>query len=110
MFACRFVRNTALFTVLSVSLVLVGCPPPQPSRAVSVPDVVGMTQAAAESAITLAGLTVGTVTRANSDTMPEGRVISQDPTGGSRVAGGTRVNLVISLGPEAGEGEGGREG
>ncbi len=66
---------------------------------IAVPDVVGLTQAAAEAAITGAGLTVGTVAQATSDTVPAGNVISQDPVGGTLVSAGIPVNLVVSLGP-----------
>jgi hypothetical protein len=65
----------------------------------SVPNVVGLTQAAASSAITGAGLTVGTVTTASSSTVPSGSVISQSPIAGSSVAAGSAVNLVVSTGP-----------
>ena len=58
---------------------------------VTVPDVVGQVQAAAEGAITGASLTVGTVTTANSPTVPAGSVISQDPAAGASVAPGTAV-------------------
>ena len=44
------------------------------------PNVVGLTQAAATTAITGAGLTVGTVTTASSTTVPAGSVISQTPS------------------------------
>jgi beta-lactam-binding protein with PASTA domain len=64
-----------------------------------VPNVVGMTQAAAAAAITAVdNLTVGTVTQAYSDTVAAGLVISQNPTGGTAVNIGSSVNLVISLG------------
>jgi uncharacterized repeat protein (TIGR02543 family) len=66
---------------------------------VSVPDVVGFTQAAAESSITGAGLAVGTVSYENHASVPAGNVISQSPIGGTMVAGGSPVNLVVSLGP-----------
>ncbi len=65
---------------------------------VSVPDVVGMTQATAEAAIVGANLTVGTVTTINSDTIPAGEVISQNPVGGTTVDEGSAVNLTVSLG------------
>jgi beta-lactam-binding protein with PASTA domain len=68
------------------------------SLGVQVPDVVGMSQAAAQSAITGAGLAVGNVTTAYSDTVAEGDVISQDPAAGSGVASGTPVDIVVSLG------------
>ena len=66
---------------------------------VTVPDVVGLSQANAEAAIVAAGLTVGVVTTDNSDTVPVGDVISQDPTAGSEIAEGSSVDIVVSLGP-----------
>ena len=63
-----------------------------------VPNVVGLTQSAAQSAITTAGLTVGTVTTATSATVPIGRVISQTPASGTSVTAGSKVNIVVSLG------------
>ena len=65
---------------------------------VSVPDVVGLTQAAAATAITNAELVVGTVTQQSSATVPAGEVISQNPTAGSNVTVGSAVNLVVSAG------------
>ncbi len=66
---------------------------------VPVPNVVGLTQANASSAITAAGLTVGTVSTQNSSTVATGNVISQSPSAGSSVAQGSAVSLVVSLGP-----------
>jgi len=66
---------------------------------VSVPNVVGLSQAAASSAITGAGLTVGTVTSQNSATVPSGDVISQNPAAGASVAPNSAVDLVVSIGP-----------
>jgi hypothetical protein len=66
---------------------------------VTVPDVVSLSQAAAEAAIVSAGLTVGTVTTANSDTVPAGDVINQNPPAGTFVVPGSPVDLLVSLGP-----------
>ena len=66
---------------------------------VATPNVVGQTQAAATSAITGAGLTLGTVTTASSTTVPSGTVISQNPAAGTQVAAGSAVALVVSSGP-----------
>ncbi|HOK90768.1 MAG TPA: PASTA domain-containing protein, partial [Candidatus Hydrogenedentes bacterium] len=66
---------------------------------VTVPDVVGLTQAAATTAIEGANLTVGTVTQVCSDTVPAGNVISQNPVGGASVAPGSTVDFVVSTGP-----------
>jgi len=66
---------------------------------VSVPSVVGMVQASAESAIAASGLTLGSSTTANSATVPAGDVISQSPSAGTLVFAGDNVDLVISIGP-----------
>jgi len=71
---------------------------PTEPELITVPNVVGMTQADAEDAIEEAGLTVGTVTQEFSDTVPEGQVVSQDPTAGTKVAPETAVNLEVSQG------------
>jgi len=76
---------------------------------VSVPDVVGISQSSAESAITGAGLTVGTITQQCSNEVSAGKVISQIPTAGTQVSPGSEVDLVVSTGP-CPEGEGSTEG
>ncbi|HQL95100.1 MAG TPA: PASTA domain-containing protein, partial [Candidatus Hydrogenedentes bacterium] len=78
----------------SVDLVVSKGPAP-----VTVPNVVGLTQAAAESALTGAGLAVGTVTESFSETVPLGQVMSQSPASGVSVVPGTAVNLEVSKGP-----------
>ncbi|MHC4268581.1 MAG: MopE-related protein [Planctomycetota bacterium] len=65
---------------------------------VTVPNVIGVDQATAESNITAANLVVVTVTTDNSDTVPAGDVISQVPAGNTLVQEGTSVDLVVSLG------------
>src|SRR2546430_10848186 len=65
---------------------------------VTVPNVVGQTQAAATSAITGAGLTVGAVTMQSSSTVAAGSVITDSQPGGTKVASGSAVNLVVSTG------------
>ena len=87
--------GTEVLPGTAVDLVISLGPEPIP-----VPDVVGQAQAAAETAITNAGLAVGNVTTQFSDTAAEGTVISQNPSGGTEVLPGTAVDLVISLGPE----------
>src|SRR5262249_60740482 len=67
---------------------------------VAVPNVEGLTQDAATTAITGAKLKVGTVTQQASNTVASGNVINQDPESGSSVAEGSPVKLVISSGPQ----------
>ena len=78
-----------------VSLVISSGP-----QMVTVPNVEGLTQAAATTAITAAKLAVGTLTQQTSNTVATGKVISQDPTSGSSVVQGSPLNLVISSGPQ----------
>ena len=77
----------------TVSLVISSGP-----QTATVPNVVGQNQAAAQSAISGAGLNIGTVTTAPSTTVAAGNIISQDPAGGTAVALGTAVNLIVSMG------------
>jgi hypothetical protein len=69
---------------------------------VAVPNVVGNAQAAATAAITGAGLTLGTVSKQSSNTVPSGNVISESPAAGTSVASGSAVALVVSSGPATG--------
>lgn len=63
-----------------------------------VPDLTGMTQEEARSALSEAGLTVGNVTQEESSTVEEGRVISHTPNKGGQVRQGSEVSIVISSG------------
>jgi len=67
---------------------------------IDVPNIVSLTQSAAESAIVAGGLTVGTITTQFSSTVPAGSVISQNPGACTGcVSPGSAVDLVISDGP-----------
>ncbi len=68
---------------------------------VRVPDVIGKTQSEAREAIEAARLVVGTVTQEYSETVSQGRVISQNPSGGSYSTEGSTVDLVVSKGRPA---------
>jgi pimeloyl-ACP methyl ester carboxylesterase len=86
-----------LFVGLTSVLTTSGCP--SSSSEVNVPDVRGMAQAAAETAISDASLTVGAIAEQSSNTVPDGNVISQQPAAGTSVTSGTAINLVVSTGP-----------
>jgi len=66
---------------------------------VTVPNVLDLAQADAEATIAAANLIIGAVTTANSDTVPTGNVISQNPAGGAYVLEGSAVDFAVSLGP-----------
>ncbi|MBB6627907.1 Stk1 family PASTA domain-containing Ser/Thr kinase [Nocardioides sp. KIGAM211] len=65
---------------------------------VQVPSIVGLTEKQARAAIGDAGLSVGTVDPQNSDTVKEGRVISQEPDRDLYLDPGASVDFVVSLG------------
>ena len=67
---------------------------------ISVPDVRGIARSSAESSITNAGLRVGDISDEYSDSVSAGNVISQSIAHGERVAPDTRIDLVVSRGPE----------
>ncbi|WP_200807369.1 Stk1 family PASTA domain-containing Ser/Thr kinase [Demequina sp. NBRC 110053] len=67
---------------------------------VTVPDVTGLGQAEAERQLGTQDLTFTYGPEQYNDDVPAGSVISQNPNGGTEVAPGTQVTLVLSQGPE----------
>lgn len=65
----------------------------------AMPNVVGLPQDAASSALVGAHLAVGSVTGEYSDTVDSGRVVSAGAEAGSQVVHDTAVDLVVSMGP-----------
>jgi PASTA domain len=88
-----------LLGLIAVAITACGDGSSGSSPQISVPNVVGDSQAAATTAITGAGLTLGTVTQASSATVASGSVISQTPAAGASAASGASVALVVSSGP-----------
>ncbi|KQP74495.1 serine/threonine protein kinase [Microbacterium sp. Leaf288] len=64
----------------------------------TVPTLTGLGQEAATSAITGAGLQLGTVTQQNDKDLAAGTVISSTPVDGASVPTGSMVNLVVASG------------
>jgi serine/threonine protein kinase len=60
--------------------------------------LIGLSESEATAALMAAKLTLGTITQANSATVPAGKVIETDPIANADVAEGSIVNLVISNG------------
>jgi hypothetical protein len=71
---------------------------------VSVPDLVGQGKNQALAAVQAIHLTAGTITESPSDTVPAGKVISQNPSAGAQLPAGSQVDLVVSIGPAGGGG------
>lgn len=66
----------------------------------TVPNIVGLTEADARNALTSAGLTPGDRADAYDASVPEGSVISCNPYEGVALPKGSKVDYVVSKGPE----------
>jgi len=85
---------------IAAAIALSGDKKPPAVAQVKVPALQNLEQAAAEKAITDAGLKVGAEDTAASATVAKGHVISSDPAGGASVNPGSEVKLVVSAGPD----------
>jgi eukaryotic-like serine/threonine-protein kinase len=65
-------------------------------NAVDVPNVVGMTQEQAASALESSGLTTGAVDDVNDPSASPGDVVATNPEAGASAAPGSRVNLTVA--------------
>ena len=68
-------------------------------KTVEVTDVTGQEEAAAKNALEALGFAV-TVTTAASDTVDEGKVVSQNPAAGTMAPLGSEITLTVSSGPD----------
>jgi serine/threonine-protein kinase len=75
-------------------------PPPPPPAAATVPDVTGLSQAAAQRKLAAAGFKPGVVYVSSNE--PLENVVAQSPQGGTRAKRGSHVQLNASLGPNPG--------
>ena len=71
-----------------------------PPEMTSVPRVVGLTQEQAQAKLEEVGLVMGEPQEAASNDVAKGRIISQDPGPLEEVNPGSKINVVISVGPE----------
>ena len=67
---------------------------------VEVPTLTNRDEATAKQLLSSAGLASGSVTQEFSDTVESGKIISQNPTAGTKVEKGTKVSYVVSKGQE----------
>jgi eukaryotic-like serine/threonine-protein kinase len=67
---------------------------------VTVPDVRGQSQSAAESALSSVGLEVGKITKQTSSDQQPGTVLSQSPAGGSSAKAKSPVDLTVAQAPK----------
>lgn len=87
-------RDAAGNTAVATVVVVVSNPVPP----VSVPNVIGLSQSAATSALTNAGLSAGAIGSAPNESVPVGVVLTQSPGAGTEVPAGSAVDLIVSAG------------
>ena len=68
---------------------------------VEVPDLVGLNVSQARRILTGRRLAIGSQHEVPSESLADGEIIGQNPEPGTRVAGGSRVNIAVSSGPRA---------
>ena len=84
----------------SVIRMIVSKGPKEDEEEATVPSILGLTEAEAKNALTNAGLKSGTARSAFSDTVEEGRIISQSIEKGKKVPKDTAVSYEVSKGKE----------
>jgi len=67
---------------------------------ITVPDLLGMSQADARTRVELEGLQLGTVTRRRTPGANPGTVVAQQPVAGTLAAAGTVVDIVVARSPQ----------
>lgn len=90
------VSAVALAAAVWLTMSVLSTPPP--ARPIAVPDLSGMPMDQARQVLTGKGLTVGTVTEADSRADEVGKVLQQRPSGRTEVAGGSPVAVVVGRG------------
>ncbi|MFO7775667.1 MAG: PASTA domain-containing protein [Candidatus Hydrogenedentota bacterium] len=90
-----------LVAIVTLSLLLIGCPQQPEPEEVQVPLLVNQDRASAENAIENAGLVVGTVEEWPSGKVAAGDILEQDPSFGTMVERGTAVDIVVAIEPDA---------
>ncbi len=88
------VSAVLMLTIIASVAALAGCG----NQKITIPDVVGMTKADAEKAITDAGLTMEVQRENFSDKIAEGSIISMITKAGESIDKGSVVKVVASLG------------
>jgi len=96
----RVVRNRFIALSLTFALVLGGAWYELIGSKISIPSIVGLSESDARKSIEPLGIKVAVVSKAFSEDVPSGRVITSNPGGGGHLSKGGVVQVVISKGPE----------
>ncbi|MCR5773779.1 MAG: PASTA domain-containing protein [Lachnospiraceae bacterium] len=74
-----------------------------PEGSVAVPNIIGMTETQAKTALTASGLSWTSITETASDSVVKGMVVSQSVEPDTLVSSGSSIDFVLSSGPENAE-------
>ena len=96
----RVVRNRFIALSLTFALVLGGAWYELIGSKISIPSIVGLSESDARKSIEPLGIRVAVVSKAFSEDVPAGMVITSNPGGGGHLSKGGTVGVVISKGPE----------
>ena len=96
----RVVRNRFIALSLTFALVLGGAWYELIGAKISIPSIVGLSESDARKSIEPLGIKVAVVSKAFSEDVPAGMVITSNPGGGGHLSKGGTVGVVISKGPE----------
>ncbi|MBC7217600.1 MAG: PASTA domain-containing protein [Candidatus Caldatribacterium sp.] len=94
----RAKRGSRLQVVVNGGMLSGMLPGPQGEGQVILPDVRGKSLEEAQSLLEAQGLRVGRVVEVSHDTLPQGYVISQNPSPRTKLSLGSSVNLLVSAG------------
>ena len=73
---------------------------PEPKLMIEVPSLIGKTMAAASKELRDAGFVLGDVGEDYSETIPQGRIISQSPAEGTKQEEGSFIDIIVSKGQD----------
>jgi serine/threonine-protein kinase len=96
----RVVRNRFIALSLTFALVLGGAWYELIGSKISIPSIVGLSESDARKSIEPLGIKVAVVSKAFSEDVPAGMVITSNPGGGGHLSKGGTVGVIISKGPE----------
>lgn len=96
----RVIRNRFLLLALVISLATGGAWYEFVGSKISIPSIAGMSQSEAKAALTPLGVKVAVESKAFSEDVPAGKIISSNPGGGGHLSKGGTVSIILSKGPE----------
>ena len=96
----RVVRNRFVALILIVLLAAGGAYYELIGSKISIPSIAGLSQSEAKSTLSQLGINLAVGSKAFSEDIPAGKIISSNPGGGGHLSKGGTVSIIVSKGPE----------